>query len=45
KPAASADAAARTPARARDAAAPDADTPPGGASLAAAQARVADADH
>ncbi|MBR8317796.1 MULTISPECIES: ribonuclease III [Burkholderia cepacia complex] len=45
KPAASAEAAARTPARARDAAAPDADTPPGGASLAAAQARVADADH
>ncbi|MCA7966532.1 ribonuclease III [Burkholderia cenocepacia] len=45
KPAASAAAAARTPARARDAAAPDADTPPGGASLAAAQARVADADH
>ncbi|MBR8207975.1 ribonuclease III [Burkholderia cenocepacia] len=45
KPAASADAAARTPARARDAAATDADTPPGGASLAAAQARVADADH
>ncbi|WP_175807548.1 ribonuclease III [Burkholderia cenocepacia] len=45
KPAASADSAARTPARARDAAAPDADTPPGGASLAAAQARVADADH
>ncbi|RQV21649.1 ribonuclease III [Burkholderia cenocepacia] len=45
KPGASADAAARTPARARDAAAPDADTPPGGASLAAAQARVADADH
>ncbi|MCA8233824.1 ribonuclease III [Burkholderia cenocepacia] len=45
KPAASADAAARTPSRARDGAAPDADTPPGGASLAAAQARVADADH
>ncbi len=45
KPSASADSAARTPARARDAAAPDADTPPGGASLAAAQARVADADH
>ncbi|AZQ50544.1 ribonuclease III [Burkholderia cenocepacia] len=39
------DSAARTPARARDAAAPDADTPPVGASLAAAQARVADADH
>ncbi|MET1535179.1 ribonuclease III [Burkholderia sola] len=45
KPAAGADSAARAPARARDAAAPDADTPPGGASLAAAQARVADADH
>ncbi|RQV13377.1 ribonuclease III [Burkholderia cenocepacia] len=45
KPAAGADTAARAPARARDAAAPDADTPPGGASLAAAQARVADADH
>ncbi|WP_175820712.1 ribonuclease III [Burkholderia sp. BCC0419] len=45
KPSASADAAARTPARARDAEAPDAETPPGGASLAAAQARVADADH
>jgi len=45
KPAAGTDSAARTPARARDAAAPDADTPPGGASLAAAQARVADADH
>ncbi|OXI34201.1 ribonuclease III [Burkholderia sp. AU16741] len=45
KLAAGTDSAARTPARARDAAAPDADTPPGGASLAAAQARVADADH
>ncbi|MBR8233774.1 ribonuclease III [Burkholderia sp. AU42008] len=45
KPAAGADSAARTPARARDAASPDAETPPGGASLAAAQARVADADH
>ncbi|EOH6074253.1 ribonuclease III [Burkholderia cenocepacia] len=45
KPAAGTDAVARTPARARDGAAPDADTPPGGASLAAAQARVADADH
>ncbi|VWC00895.1 ribonuclease III [Burkholderia lata] len=33
------------PARTRDAAAPDSETPPGGASLAAAQARVADADH
>jgi ribonuclease-3 len=39
------DPAARPTARARDAAAPDAETPPGGASLAAAQARVADADH
>ncbi|WP_176046847.1 ribonuclease III [Burkholderia sp. BCC1644] len=39
------DPAARPAARARDAAAPDAETPPGGASLAAAQARVADADH
>ncbi|KVL26567.1 ribonuclease III [Burkholderia sp. MSMB1835] len=45
KPSASADAAARTPARVRDAATPDADAPPGGASLAAAQARVADAGH
>ncbi|RQV85833.1 ribonuclease III [Burkholderia anthina] len=45
KPSAGGDSAARTPARARDAAAPDAETPPGGASLAAAQARVADADH
>ncbi|MDF3081599.1 ribonuclease III [Burkholderia sola] len=45
KPAAGTDSAARTPARARDAASPDAETPPGGASLAAAQARVADADH
>ncbi|HHL4077297.1 ribonuclease III [Burkholderia sp. A2] len=45
KPAAGADSATRTPARARDAASPDAETPPGGASLAAAQARVADADH
>ncbi|MDN7847763.1 ribonuclease III [Burkholderia seminalis] len=43
KPSAGSDPAART--RARDAAAPDAETPPGGASLAAAQARVADADH
>ncbi|MBZ5795630.1 ribonuclease III [Burkholderia contaminans] len=31
--------------RARDTAAPDSETPPGGVSLAAAQARVADADH
>lgn len=45
KPAAATDSATRTPARARDAASPDAETPPGGASLAAAQARVADADH
>ncbi|RQZ10689.1 ribonuclease III [Burkholderia sp. Bp9031] len=40
-----ADAASHAVPRARDAAAPDTDTPPGGASLAAAQARVADADH
>ncbi|ABB07843.1 ribonuclease III [Burkholderia lata] len=39
------DPASRAAARTRDAAAPDAETPPGGASLAAAQARVADADH
>ncbi|AFQ48794.1 ribonuclease III [Burkholderia cepacia] len=45
KPAAGSDAAARAAPRARDAAAPDTDTPPAGASLAAAQARVADADH
>ncbi|RKU01419.1 ribonuclease III [Burkholderia sp. Nafp2/4-1b] len=45
--AAGSDAAARATPRARDAAAPatDTDTSPGGASLAAAQARVADADH
>ncbi|WP_322083866.1 ribonuclease III [Burkholderia sp. BCC1972] len=45
KSSAGSDPAARPTARARDAAAPDAETPPGGASLAAAQARVADADH
>ncbi|HGL4261847.1 TPA: ribonuclease III, partial [Burkholderia dolosa] len=45
KPAAGPDAVSRTAPRARDAAAPAADTPPGGASLATAQARVADADH
>ncbi|BAX60242.1 ribonuclease III [Burkholderia stabilis] len=39
------DPASRATVRARDAAAPDSDTPPGGASLAATQARVADADH
>ncbi|HGL6716008.1 ribonuclease III [Burkholderia contaminans] len=45
KSSAGTDPASRAAARTRDAAAPDADTPPGGASLAAAQARVADADH
>ncbi|VWC94912.1 ribonuclease III [Burkholderia lata] len=45
KSSAGTDPASRAAARARDAAAPDSDTPPGGASLAAAQARVADADH
>ncbi|RQR31306.1 ribonuclease III [Burkholderia sp. Bp9142] len=45
KPAAGSDAASRAAPRARDAAAPDTETPPGGASLAAAQARAADADH
>ncbi|MDN7586809.1 ribonuclease III [Burkholderia seminalis] len=45
KPSAGSDPAGRASGRARDAAAPDAETPPGGASLAAAQARVADADH
>ena len=45
KPAAGSDAATRATLRARDAAAPDAETPPGGATLAAAQARAADADH
>ncbi|WP_175721868.1 ribonuclease III [Burkholderia anthina] len=44
KPAGS-DPASRPTLRARDSASPDTDTPPGGASLAAAQARVADADH
>ncbi|WP_175689409.1 ribonuclease III [Burkholderia anthina] len=44
KPAGS-DPALRPTLRARDSASPDTDTPPGGASLAAAQARVADADH
>ncbi|AXF20065.1 ribonuclease III [Burkholderia pyrrocinia] len=47
KSSAGSDPASHATARARDAAAPDPDpdTPPGGASLAAAQARVADADH
>lgn len=45
KPSAGTDSAARTAARTRDTAAPDSETPPGGVSLAAAQARVADADH
>ncbi|MDN7878303.1 ribonuclease III [Burkholderia aenigmatica] len=45
KTSAGTDPASRTTARARDAAAPDSETPPGGASLAATQARVADADH
>ncbi|KVV37049.1 ribonuclease III [Burkholderia territorii] len=45
KPAAGSDTASRATSRARDAAAPGADAPQGGASLAAAQARVADADH
>lgn len=45
KPSAGSDPASRAAVRARDAAAPDSDTPPGGASLAATQARVADADH
>ncbi|MGN7984204.1 ribonuclease III [Burkholderia sp. 22313] len=45
KPAADSDPDSRATPRARDAAAPDSETPPGGASLAAAQARVADADH
>ncbi|WP_269504170.1 ribonuclease III [Burkholderia sp. IMCC1007] len=39
------DPASRPTLRVRDAASPDTDTPPGGASLAAAHARVADADH
>ncbi|WP_431018874.1 ribonuclease III [Burkholderia cepacia] len=45
KTSAGTDSAARTAARTRDTAAPDSETPPGGVSLAAAQARVADADH
>ncbi|HDR9769037.1 TPA: ribonuclease III [Burkholderia cepacia ATCC 25416] len=45
KTSAGTDSASRTAARTRDAAAPDSETPPGGVSLAAAQARVADADH
>ncbi|MCA8018220.1 ribonuclease III [Burkholderia metallica] len=45
KSSAGTDPASRAAARTRDAAAPDAETPQGGASLAAAQARVADADH
>ncbi|VWD24538.1 ribonuclease III [Burkholderia lata] len=45
KASAGTDPASRAAARTRDAAAPDSETPPGGASLAAAQARVADADH
>ncbi|MBN3836107.1 ribonuclease III [Burkholderia sp. Ac-20344] len=45
KSSAGTDPASRGAARARDAAAPDSETPTGGASLAAAQARVADADH
>ncbi|WP_321810487.1 ribonuclease III [Burkholderia sp. BCC1985] len=45
KPAAGSDAASRATPRARDAAAPGPEAPQGGASLAAAQARVADADH
>lgn len=45
KPAAASDAASRATPRARDAAAPGPETPQGGASLADAQARVADADH
>ncbi|WP_175813126.1 ribonuclease III [Burkholderia contaminans] len=45
KSSAGTDPASRAAARTRDVAAPDSETPPGGASLAAAQARVADADH
>ncbi|VWD37519.1 ribonuclease III [Burkholderia contaminans] len=45
KSSAGTDPASRAAARTRDAAAPNSETPPGGASLAAAQARVADADH
>ncbi|TPQ32155.1 ribonuclease III [Burkholderia ubonensis] len=42
---AASDPASRTTPRPRDGAAPDTETPPGGASLAAAQARAADAGH
>ncbi|RQT81394.1 ribonuclease III [Burkholderia cepacia] len=45
KTSAGTDSASRTAARTRDTAASDSETPPGGVSLAAAQARVADADH
>ncbi|WP_420210745.1 ribonuclease III [Burkholderia aenigmatica] len=45
KTSAGTDPASRAAVRTRDAAAPDSETPPGGASLAATQARVADADH
>ncbi|NHV27856.1 ribonuclease III [Burkholderia sp. D-99] len=45
KSSAGTDPASRAAGRARDTAAPDSETPPGGVSLAAAQARVADADH
>ncbi|WP_176115252.1 ribonuclease III [Burkholderia cepacia] len=45
KTSAGTDPASRTAARTRDTAAPDSETPPGGVSLSAAQARVADADH
>ncbi|AJY07536.1 ribonuclease III [Burkholderia sp. SIMBA_043] len=45
KSAAASDPASRTTPRPRDGAAPDTETPPGGASLAAAQARAADAGH
>ncbi|SEU21449.1 RNAse III [Burkholderia cepacia] len=45
KTSAGTDSTSRTAARTRDTAAPDSETPPGGVSLAAAQARVADADH
>ncbi|KAB0635962.1 ribonuclease III, partial [Burkholderia latens] len=45
KPAPGPEAASRAAQRARDAAAPDTETPAGGASLAAAHARAADAGH
>jgi ribonuclease-3 len=45
KSAAASDPASRTTPRPRDGAAPDTETPPGGAGLAAAQARAADAGH